>query len=48
MVRDRASSFILGLAGITPAASPAAHPGSQQTPGLIIVINTPGSATRLT
>lgn len=39
LVRDRASSFVLGLVGIKPETSAAAHPGSQQVPGLIIVIN---------
>ena len=37
MVRDRASSFILGIAGISPETAPAA-PAHGQLPGLQIVI----------
>jgi len=37
MVRDRASSFVLGLLGIVPEPSPVDRPGTQQ-PGLQIVI----------
>jgi hypothetical protein len=37
MVADGASSFILGLAGISPAAAPAA-PASATTPGICIQI----------
>jgi hypothetical protein len=47
LVRDRASSFVLGLVGIQPDTAPAAHPGSQQTPGLIIVINNGSAAPRV-
>lgn len=35
MVRDRASSFVLGLAGITPQTAPAA-PATATTPGVCI------------
>jgi hypothetical protein len=38
MVRDRASSFILGLAGISPETAPAAPRKGQQMAGLQIVL----------
>jgi hypothetical protein len=39
MVKDRASSFILGIAGIVPATDPqSARPGDHQQPGIQIVI----------
>ncbi|MGY4437054.1 hypothetical protein ACVWWO_009531 [Bradyrhizobium sp. F1.13.1] len=42
MVADRASSYILSLAGITPDTAGASNQrGSQQVPGLVIVINHP-------
>ena len=42
MVRDRASSFVLGLAGIVPEAAPADRSAALQ-PGLQIVIYSPGT-----
>jgi hypothetical protein len=42
MVRDRASSFVLGLIGIVPESSPADRSAVQQ-PGLQIVIYSPGT-----
>jgi hypothetical protein len=42
MVRDRASSYILGLLGIVPDSSPVDRSAIQQ-PGLQIVIYSPGS-----
>lgn len=41
MVRDRASSFVLGLIGIKPDTGPVIHNGQQQ-PGMVIVINNGG------
>ena len=42
MVRDRASSYVLGLLGIVPDSSPTDRSASQQ-PGLQIVIYSPGT-----
>jgi hypothetical protein len=42
MVRDRASSYVLGLLGIVPESSPTDRSAAQQ-PGLQIVIYSPGS-----
>jgi hypothetical protein len=44
MVRDRASSFVLGLAGIAPT-DPNQRPGNGQQPGMqIVIIAAPGAA----
>jgi hypothetical protein len=44
MVRDRASSFVLGLAGIAPA-DPNLRSGTGQQPGLqIVIVQGPGAA----
>ena len=43
MVRDRASSYVLGLLGIVPESSPSDRSAVQQ-PGLQIVIYSPGTA----
>jgi DNA-binding phage protein len=43
MVRDRASSYVLGLIGIVPDSSPTERSATQQ-PGLQIVIYSPGTA----
>jgi hypothetical protein len=43
MVRDRASSYVLGLLGIVPDSSPVDRSVTQQ-PGLQIVIYSPGTA----
>ncbi|MGZ3283295.1 MAG: hypothetical protein ACXU9A_11620, partial [Xanthobacteraceae bacterium] len=42
MVRDRASSYVLGLLGIVPESSPSDRSAVQQ-PGLQIVIYSPGT-----
>jgi hypothetical protein len=42
LVRDRASSYVLGLLGIVPEPSPTDRSAAQQ-PGLQIVIYSPGS-----
>jgi hypothetical protein len=43
MVRDRASSFVLGLMGIVPESSPVDRAATQQ-PGLqIVIVQGPGS-----
>ena len=42
MVRDRASSFVLGLIGIVPELGPVDRSAAQQA-GLQIVIYSPGS-----
>jgi hypothetical protein len=44
MVRDRASSFVLGLAGIAPK-DPNLRSGTGQTPGMqIVIVQGPGAA----
>ncbi|MGX4772007.1 hypothetical protein ACWAUC_19730 [Bradyrhizobium guangdongense] len=47
LVRDRASSFILGVAGISPENAPAAPGGRAMLPGLQIVIHTSDGGARL-
>jgi hypothetical protein len=47
MVRDRASSFVLGLAGIAPA-DPNLRSGTGQQPGLqIVIVQGPGIPARV-
>jgi hypothetical protein len=46
MVRDRASSFVLGVAGIRPEASPASALGSANAPGVVIQIITAPASTQ--
>ncbi|WP_456838498.1 hypothetical protein [Bradyrhizobium sp. USDA 4486] len=47
LVRDRASSFILGVAGISPENAPEAPGSRRMLPGLQIVIHTSDGGARL-
>jgi hypothetical protein len=47
IVRDRSSSFILGLAGIQPAASPSVALNVEIKAGYVIDLSDPGPATRM-
>ena len=44
MVRDRASSFILGIAGIMPTADPLPPNAPQSAPGVVINIISPDNS----
>jgi hypothetical protein len=42
IVRDRASTFVLGLAGIAPNTAPAANVNLQARAGYVIILSSPG------